>query len=162
MGVTLQQVYEVRELGVIGVGLGGAEHAFPPELYAVVYEHAHELGFHVTAHAGEAAGADSIWGAIRTLGAERIGHGTRAHEDPALLDFVNDHRIALELCVSSNVASGAIAMLIPPATIVRRTSSAATAATAMKVWFDAPSPASRNAPATIEIQRLRMIDRSWR
>jgi adenosine deaminase len=111
MGVTLQQVYEVRELGVIGVGLGGAEHAFPPELYAVVYEHAHELGFHVTAHAGEAAGADSIWGAIRTLGAERIGHGTRAHEDPALLDYLAQRQIPLEMCPLSNVRTVVVPLL---------------------------------------------------
>jgi adenosine deaminase len=111
MDATLQQVHEVRDLGVLGVGLGGAEHAFPPELYAAVYERARKLGFHVTAHAGEAAGAASIWGALRALGAERIGHGTRAHEDPALLDYLAQRQIPIEMCPLSNVRTAVVPSL---------------------------------------------------
>jgi adenosine deaminase len=70
---TLAEVNEVRDLGVIGIGIGGSEQAFPPEPFAEVYEQARRLGLHTTAHAGEAAGADSIWGAIRDLHVERIG-----------------------------------------------------------------------------------------
>lgn len=78
--VTLAQVNEARGYGIIGVGIGGSEQDFPPEPFAPVYRKARELGFHTTAHAGEAAGAASIWGALRSLEVERIGHGTRAFE----------------------------------------------------------------------------------
>lgn len=111
MHVTLDQVYEVHELGVIGVGLGGAEQLHPPESYATVYERARQLGFHATAHAGEAAGAASIWGALRALGVERIGHGTRAHEDIALLDYLARHRVPLEMCPLSNVRTAVVSSL---------------------------------------------------
>jgi adenosine deaminase len=102
----LAQVSEVREQGVIGVGIGGSEQLYPPEPFAEVYAQARALGFHTTAHAGEAAGAASIWGALHTLHAERIGHGTRAAEDPALLDYLAAHTIPLEMCPLSNVRTG--------------------------------------------------------
>jgi len=111
MDVTLHEIHEVRDLGVIGVGLGGAEQLHPPELYADVFERAHQLGFHVTAHAGEAAGADSIWGALRALRVERIGHGTRAYEDPSLLDYLVQHQIPLEMCPLSNVYTSVVPSL---------------------------------------------------
>lgn len=108
---TVDELREVRDCGVIGVGLGGAEAPFPPALFAEAFERARALGFHVTAHAGEAAGAESIWGALRALGAERIGHGTRAHEDPALLDHLADRQIPLEMCPISNVRTAVVASL---------------------------------------------------
>ena len=83
--VTLAEVNEVRDLGVVGIGIGGLEQQFPPEPFEAVYEKARRLGFHTSAHAGEAAGAESIWGAIRSLRVDRIGHGTRAEEDESLL-----------------------------------------------------------------------------
>lgn len=104
----LAALYEVRDLGVIGVGIGGSEQSFPPEPFAGVYDRAHDLGFHTSAHAGEAAGADSIWGAIRALHVERIGHGTRAEEDPALLDYLARHAIPLEMCPLSNVRTNVV------------------------------------------------------
>jgi adenosine deaminase len=94
---------QVRDLGVIGVGIGGAENGFPPEPFAPVFRRARELGFRTSAHAGEAAGPASIWGAIRTLEVDRIGHGTRAVEDPVLVDYLAARKIPLELCVLSNV-----------------------------------------------------------
>ena len=106
--VTLTEVDEVRNLGVIGIGIGGSEQEFPPEPFAEVYEEAQRLGFHTTAHAGEAAGAESVWGAIRSLHVERIGHGTRAGEDEALLDYLVEHQIPLEMCPISNVRTGVV------------------------------------------------------
>ncbi len=100
---TLAQVNEVRDLGVIGIGIGGSEQEFPPKPFAKVYEEARRLGFHTTAHAGEAAGAESVWGAIRCLHVERIGHGTRAEEDESLLDYLVEQQIPLEMCPISNV-----------------------------------------------------------
>lgn len=109
--ITLEQVAEVKSLGVIGIGIGGSEHAAPPEPFAAVYERARALGFHTSAHAGEAAGAASIWGALRALHVERIGHGARAEEDPALLDYLAEHQIPLEMCPLSNVRTNVVASL---------------------------------------------------
>jgi adenosine deaminase len=111
MDVTLQEVYEVRELGVIGVGLGGAEQSHPPEPFAAVFERARQLGFHATAHAGEAAGPSSIWGALRALEVERIGHGTRAREDAALLEHLAQQQVPLEMCPLSNVRTAVVPSL---------------------------------------------------
>jgi adenosine deaminase len=105
---TLAEVNEVRGLGVIGIGIGGSEQDFPPEPFAEVYEQARGLGLHTTAHAGEAAGAQSVWGAIRHLRVERIGHGTRAAEDERLLDLLAAERIPLEMCPLSNVRTGVV------------------------------------------------------
>lgn len=105
---TLAELCDVRDLGVIGVGIGGSEQDYPPEPFAAVYEKARQLGFHTSAHAGEAAGAESIWGAIRALHVERIGHGTRAEEDPALLDYLAERAIPLEMCPLSNVRTNVV------------------------------------------------------
>ena len=107
----LAEVSEVRDQGVIGVGIGGSEQLYPPEPFADVYAQARALGLHTTAHAGEVAGAASIWGALRTLHTERIGHGTLAEEDPALLDYLAAHTIPLEMCPLSNVRTGVVQSL---------------------------------------------------
>jgi adenosine deaminase len=80
-------------LGVIGISLGGSEHEHSPEPFAEVYDKARQLGFCTSVHAGEVAGAESIWGAIRSLQCDRIGHGTRAEEDESLLDYLAEHQI---------------------------------------------------------------------
>jgi adenosine deaminase len=109
---TLEAVAEVRELGVVGVGLGGSEQSFPPEPFAPVYERARCLDLRTTVHAGEAAGPASVWGAIRVLRPERIGHGTRAAEDPALVGHLAATRLPLEACPLSNVATGVVGSLL--------------------------------------------------
>lgn len=108
---TLEAVAEVRDQRVIGIGIGGSEHAFPPAQFGAVFERARELGLRTTAHAGEAAGAESIWSAIRDLHVERIGHGTRAVEDPSLVAFLARERLPLEMCPGSNVATGVVPSL---------------------------------------------------
>ncbi len=105
---TLKRVNEVKGDGIIGIGIGGSEHEFPPEPFKSLCDEARLMGFHINAHAGEAAGPESIWGAIRHLHVDRIGHGTRAHEDPELLDYLREHRIPLELCPVSNVCTGVV------------------------------------------------------
>jgi adenosine deaminase len=105
---TLSEINEVRDLGVIGIGIGGSEHKFPPELFESVYAEARRRGFGTTAHAGEAAGAGSIWGAIRKLRVDRIGHGTRAEEDESLIDYLVDHQVPLEMCPISNLRTGVV------------------------------------------------------
>ena len=83
--------------------LAGDEANFPGELFTAHFKKARDAGWHVTVHAGEAAGAESIWQAIRGLGTERIGHAVRAAEDPALLDYLLEHRIGIECNLTSNV-----------------------------------------------------------
>lgn len=99
----LSEINEVRNLGVIGITIGGSEQDYPPEPFAAAYERARHLGFHTSAHAGEAAGPDSIWGAVKSLKVERIGHGTRAIEDSVLVKYLADNKIPLEVCPLSNV-----------------------------------------------------------
>lgn len=107
---TLAAVTEVAdEAGVIGIGIGGFEAAHPPEQFAEVYRDAREAGFHLTAHAGEEAGPESVWGAIRALGVERIGHGVRSVEDPSLVDYLVDTQLPLEVCPTSNLRTGVVA-----------------------------------------------------
>ena len=107
---TLAAIKEIAsEAGVIGIGIGGFELAHPPEQFAAVYDDAREAGFRLTAHAGEEAGPESVWGAIRDLGAERIGHGIRSIEDPRLVEYLVEHQLPLEVCPTSNLRTGVIA-----------------------------------------------------
>lgn len=108
MALTLEKVHEVKNCGVIGIGIGGSEYDYPPEPFAAIYQQARKLGFRTSAHAGEAAGAPSIWGAIRALQVDRIGHGTRAEEDPTLLDYLLEHQLPLEMCPLSNLRTGVV------------------------------------------------------
>lgn len=100
---TVEQVAEIRRAGVIGVGLGGFEPQYAHELFAAVYERARTLGFRTTAHAGETAGAASVWGAVRALRVDRIGHAVRAIEDLELVRHLAKERTPLELCLTGNV-----------------------------------------------------------
>jgi len=106
--VSLEKVSEVRDKGIPGIGIGGSEQSFPPEPFEEVYEKARNLGFRTTAHAGEAAGAGSVWGAVNVLQADRIGHATRAEEDETLLEVLLEKQVPLELCPISNVCTGAV------------------------------------------------------
>lgn len=85
------------------VDLAGDEARYPAELFREHFRRARDAGLAVTVHAGEAAGPESVWAAIRVLGARRIGHAVRAREDPALLDFMAEHRIGVEANLTSNV-----------------------------------------------------------
>ena len=105
----LYELAEVKEsLGIVGITIGGSEHEFPPEPYAEVYKLARELGFKCSAHAGEASGPKSIWGAIESLKVDRIGHGVRSTEDPKLVDYIVEKKIPLELCPISNIKTNVI------------------------------------------------------
>lgn len=103
---TLNKLREVKELGVIGIGIGGAEQKYPPSPFKNVFEKAREFGFYTNAHAGEAMGADSIWGAVTDLKVDRIGHGMRAFEDKSLIDHLCTTQIPIEMCPLSNFRTG--------------------------------------------------------
>ena len=97
-----------KNRGVLGFDLAGAEASFPAKDHKDAFQLILKNNVNCTAHAGEAFGPESIAQAIHYLGAHRIGHGTRLREDGDLLNYVNDHRIPLEVCLSSNVQTGAV------------------------------------------------------
>ncbi len=93
---------------LVAIDLAGDEPNFPAGLFKKHFARVREAGLRVTIHAGEAAGPESVWEAIRLLGAERIGHGVRSIEDPALLDFLLERRIGLECCLTSNIQTSTV------------------------------------------------------
>ena len=100
-----------KNRGVIAFDLAGAEVNFPAKDHKDAFQLILKNNVNCTAHAGEAYGPESISQAIHFLGAHRIGHGTRLREDGDLLNYINDHRIPLEVCPTSNVQTGAVADL---------------------------------------------------
>ncbi|EAO9145140.1 adenosine deaminase [Salmonella enterica] len=96
---------------ITALDLAGDELGFPGSLFLSHFNRARDAGWHITVHAGEAAGPESIWQAIRELGAERIGHGVKAVEDRALMDFLAQQRIGIESCLTSNIQTSTVASL---------------------------------------------------
>jgi adenosine deaminase len=109
---------DFRERGVVGFDLAGEEGGYPPKKHVDAFHYIQRQNFNITIHAGEGFGKESIWQAIQYCGAHRIGHGTRLIEDIAVVDgkavklgdlaqYVLDKRIPLEICLLSNVHTGA-------------------------------------------------------
>jgi adenosine deaminase len=109
---------DFRERGVIGFDLAGEEGGYPPKKHVDAFHYIQRQNFNITIHAGEGFGKESIWQAIQYCGAHRIGHGTRLIDDIAIVDgravklgdlaqYVLDKRIPLEICLLSNVHTGA-------------------------------------------------------
>jgi aminodeoxyfutalosine deaminase len=96
---------------LVGFGLGGPEIGVSRPQFEPHFAAARAAGLHSVPHAGETTGPETVWDAIRVLGAERIGHGTSAAADRALLAHLAEHRIPLEVCPSSNIATRAVASL---------------------------------------------------
>ena len=95
-----------REQGVVALGLGGSEADFPPGMFERPFARARQAGLPRVPHAGETAGPESMWAALRQLHADRLGHGVRCVEDPALMDYLGQHQVPLEVCPTSNVRLG--------------------------------------------------------
>jgi len=109
---------DFRERGVVGFDLAGEEGGYPPKKHVEAFHYIQRQNFNITIHAGEGFGKESIWQAIQYCGAHRIGHGTRLIDDIAVVDdkavklgdlaqYVLDKRIPLEICLISNVHTGA-------------------------------------------------------
>ncbi|MCS2161802.1 adenosine deaminase [Scandinavium sp. H11S7] len=96
---------------ITALDLAGDELGFPGSLFLNHFNRARDAGWRITVHAGEAAGPESIWQAIRELGAERIGHGVKAIEDRALMDFLAEQRIGIESCLTSNIQTSTVPSL---------------------------------------------------
>jgi adenosine deaminase len=97
-----------RDRGVVGFDLAGGERGHPASAHAEAFAYARQHDLAVTVHAGEGDGADSVRQAVHLCGAHRLGHATRLIEDESLTGYVNDRRIALEVCLTSNVQTHAI------------------------------------------------------
>jgi len=98
---------QFRDRNVVAVGIGGDERRAAPELFKEIYAKARDHGLHLTAHAGESAGPESIWGALN-IGAERIGHGLNAYADSELIRVLSERQVPIEICLSSNVRTGCL------------------------------------------------------
>ncbi len=109
--VTLSAALDHDVPGLVGFGIGGSEVGFPRSMFATHFDRARAAGLHSVPHAGETTGPETIWDALRTLGAERIEHGIAAIHDPRLLAHLAEHAITLDVCPTSNVALKVVADL---------------------------------------------------
>ncbi|HEY9371252.1 adenosine deaminase [Streptomyces sp.] len=101
----------LRPEGLVSFGLGGPEIGVPRPQFKPYFDQAIAAGLRSVPHAGETTGPETVWDALNELGAERIGHGTSSVQDPKLLAHLAEHRIALEVCPTSNIATRAVATL---------------------------------------------------
>jgi len=100
---TAKLVERAKGSHTVALDIAGDEAAYPLAPHKAAYDYAHERGLFVTAHAGEAAGAESVWETLRELAPSRIGHGIRSVEDPKLITHLKQQHIHLEVCPTSNV-----------------------------------------------------------
>jgi aminodeoxyfutalosine deaminase len=108
---TAHLALDLRPEGLVSFGLGGPEIGVPRPQFKPYFDRARAAGLHSVPHAGETTGPETIWDALNELGAERIGHGTSAVQDRRLLDHLAEHRIPLEVCPTSNIATRAVTSL---------------------------------------------------
>ena len=108
---TLAIALEERPDGLISFGLGGPEVGVPRPQFKPYFDQARAAGLHSVPHAGETTGPETVWDAIRELGAERIGHGVSAAQDPELMAYLAEHRIPLEISPTSNLRTRAVPSL---------------------------------------------------
>jgi adenosine deaminase len=102
-GMEVLDWIESKSDNIVSIDLGGSEERFPAKPYKSVYQRARNMGLHLVAHAGEAAGAESIWQAVNELEVEHIGHGVTAINEPKLLEHLKKRSITIETCPTSNV-----------------------------------------------------------
>jgi aminodeoxyfutalosine deaminase len=108
---TLAIALDQRPDGLVSFGLGGPEVGVPRPQFKPYFDKARAAGLRSVPHAGETTGPETIWDAVRELGAERIGHGISAAQDERLMAYLAEHRIPLEVCPTSNVRTRAVASL---------------------------------------------------
>lgn len=111
MSTAMVAVQAVEKGLANGIDLSGDEMGYPVSYFRDAFNYARSAGLHITVHAGEWDGPESVWGALRQLHAERIGHGVRSREDPELMEHLRQERIALEVCPTSNVRTGVFSSL---------------------------------------------------
>ena len=111
VGMRILDLIEQKSDNIVSIDLGGSEERFPPKPYAPVYARAKKMGLHLVAHAGEAAGPESIWDAVKYLNVERIGHGVAASRDRELMNYLMQQDIVIEMCPVSNVKTRVVSSL---------------------------------------------------
>ena len=109
--VTIGLAERSRPDALVSFGLGGPEIGVPRPQFQPHFERALALGLHSVPHAGESTGPETVWDALRVLKAERIGHGTSSVQDPRLVEYLGEHRVPLEVCPTSNIATQCVADL---------------------------------------------------
>ncbi len=102
----VNEAIQCKSRNVVGIGIGGDERKAAPEQFREIYAYAASHDLRLTVHAGETVGPEGIWGALRELKPDRIGHGLHAIEDPQLVRYLADHQIPVEICITSNVKTG--------------------------------------------------------
>ncbi|MFJ3932575.1 adenosine deaminase [Streptomyces sp. NPDC090029] len=105
---TARLAVDLRPEGLVSFGLGGPEIGVPRPQFKPYFDRARAAGLHSVPHAGETTGPQTVWDALNELGAERIGHGTSSVRDASLLAHLAEHRIPLEVCPTSNIATRAV------------------------------------------------------
>ena len=108
---TARLAKEFRSRGVVGIGLGGDERSLPMSDYREVFLWAQANQLFVHVHAGEVGEPDQVWDALKILGANRIGHGIQSARDPRLMEYLREHAIGLDICLTSNLKTRAWAPL---------------------------------------------------
>jgi len=121
-GRTLDALLAMNDRLIAGIGIGGSEAPFPPAPFAPVFEKARAAGLRTQAHAGESDGPESVWKSIRELRVDRIAHGVRAREDAALMAYLKQSGLPLDICPTSNIRTGAVESIAdhPAADFLRR------------------------------------------
>jgi adenosine deaminase len=100
---TVRLVEDFRGTYVAGLDIAADEAGYPIDAHIAAFEYARDKGIPCTAHAGEGRGPDSVWETLEHFAPSRLGHGVRSIEDPALLEYLRQHQIHLEVCPSSNI-----------------------------------------------------------
>ncbi len=108
---TVRLVAQFNGTNVVGFDIAADEAGFPIDNHVSAFTFAKEKGLHVTAHAGEAKGAESVWETLKNFHPSRIGHGVRSVEDPTLMAFLKREAIHLEVCPTSNVQTDVVATI---------------------------------------------------
>jgi len=111
IGMEVLDWIENNDDNIVSIDIGGSETEFPPKPFAPVYRRAREMELRTAAHAGEAAGSESIWDAVKHLKVEHLGHGLAASTDPALINYLAKHDITIEMCPTSNIRTGVVSSL---------------------------------------------------
>jgi adenosine deaminase len=111
VGMEVLDLIEQKSDNIVSIDIGGSEERFPPKPYALVYRRAKEMGLHLVAHAGEAAGPESIWEAVKYLNVEHVGHGVAASRDPDLMNYLLKHHVTIEMCPISNLRTRVVSSL---------------------------------------------------
>jgi len=101
----VKKAVDLRPRNVVGIGIGGDERRGAAQQFRSIYRFAADHGLHLSAHAGETVGPESIWAALN-IGAERLGHGLHAERDPELMEVLAQRQLPIEVCISSNVRTG--------------------------------------------------------